>query len=523
MSFEPEPQHMGPEIINEVNASGCSAPEVVPLPEQIEITGEEATGSPLSKLRNVAKASIIGFEMSPLDDAVRYSLFAGAVGFEQNPALGAAVLGLSTLATESSAVLASSKWIAEDRLGAVLNSCRVKVDTFKHKLNDLVPKLRPGRFVPNIPKEPEEGQKLPLTLRAAVALNLGSVVTLETMQRFDPSRTSEQNRKDGLRTAAMISGYMAAEGGLLTTGLEHITDPAYLTAAGAAIAGLHYAAHKIRQRGKRDEVSGQSEAFRPRYDLTPEEMDVLNQEIVTSVKEKYPEEGVYGMIISPDHPYSNFVRGIEAQHFPEVLNFPAEQEDNTRLFGLVDTRPGSDRVVHVGTISGPKFLKDSPEDGKTGFYFADELIEGGNFTARDFRDYYDKNSKSEGAPGPRLNLNTCISVETNIRVGDPVEEFNGVRTVDIAYAMLFGLVDREDPGITESAVFATINEPSIKSFERVGIGWDYLMGVDIKNTPEAELGRFSVPVAILNVPEFVLAKELQVPVIKFDASQEEAH
>ncbi|HEU4914894.1 MAG TPA: hypothetical protein VFT16_05875 [Candidatus Saccharimonadales bacterium] len=221
-----------------------AAPDVAEEPQAREALGMK-----------VLKAGVIINEMLPTDDVMRYGLLVASQEYAHNPAVGAAVLGLATLATEGSAVLAASKWIADDRIRPILNTVCEKIDNFKETLNRLVPPLRIGRLVPNLPKDPEEGKKLPITIQAAVALNLGTVVMLEAMQRRDPSRTAEQNRSYGLRTTAMVSGYMAVEGALLSAGYENLASPTHLALAALGVAGLHYGAHKLRQKAQKGEQS----------------------------------------------------------------------------------------------------------------------------------------------------------------------------------------------------------------------------------------------------------------------------
>ncbi|HEU4914895.1 MAG TPA: hypothetical protein VFT16_05880 [Candidatus Saccharimonadales bacterium] len=251
------------------------------------------------------------------------------------------------------------------------------------------------------------------------------------------------------------------------------------------------------------------EGFRPRYDLDQSELDVLDQQIVASVRGIYPEEGVYSALIAPDHPFSNFVRGQEAKFFPEVNEFPAEEEENTLLFALVDTRLESSRVVHVGTISSPGLMRTEAHPDSTGFLFVDELVGLGNFTPEDFRAYYE----SRG-----LKLDKCIAVETNIRVGEPVEKYHGFRTVDLGYLTLFGLVERSNPEPGESAVFASINRASAVSFGRVGIECEPLMGRDDMVTPESFYGRRSTPVAIPYTDIFK-AMGPQLPSVSFGVEE----
>jgi hypothetical protein len=235
-------------------------------------------------------------------------------------------------------------------------------------------------------------------------------------------------------------------------------------------------------------VASNGAEFRPRYNLTDEELQVLDGQIVGAVKESHPEEGVYAALIGPNHPFSNFVRRYEADFFPEAADFPAELEDNTVLFALVDTRPASNRVVHVGTVSGPGLHRETTtSDESSGFLFVDELVELGNFTPDEFRAHYAERG---------IDLDKSIAVETNIRVGDPVEKYNGVRTVDLGYLTLFGLIERNNPEAGKAAVFASINSAQAISFGRVGITCEPLMDRNDFVTPESFQGRTSTPVAV---------------------------
>lgn len=443
------------------------------------------------------KASVIAYEMLPIDDTVRYGLTLGAQTYTHSPLVSAAILGGTTFVTETAAMLASAKWIAEDKIGTVLDTTCQKIDGFKDKLNHLLPRVRPGRFVPNISANLDEGREIPVVAQAAIALNLGSVVLNEAKQRANPGRTETQIRADGLKSAGLISAYMAAEGALIGTGFDQLHNPLYLTAAAVSIGGLQYGVHKLRQMTKR-------EVFKPRYDLSQEELDVLDRQMTDEVKALHPEPGVYAAIISPDHPYSNFVRGHEGRHFPEAKEFPAELEQNTRSFALVDTRPESDRVVHVGSISGPGLIKD-PEGKRgdhhdtTGFLFVDDLIDLGNFTAAEFKAYYEERG---------VDLHKCIAVETNIKVGKNVERYNGVRTVDLGYVTLINMGEEANPDGDETLVFASINLPQQLSFKRAGIGSEPLMGRTDLKTPEETKGRTSTPVDIPFLPAQRMFREV---------------
>jgi hypothetical protein len=244
------PQHFDPTVVESLPAWA----DLIDMPEPGAVSTESALAETPqegeSMMMKALKAGVIVNEILPTDDVVRYGLVVAAQGYSHNPAVGAAILGLATFATEGSAVLASAKWIAEDRIRPVIDTAREKIDSFKETLDRLLPRVRPGRFVPNIPKDPEVGGTLPITVQAAVALNLGNVILLEAKQRRDPTRTTEQNRRQGLQGAALVAGYLAVEGALISTGFGHVTNPVYLTSAALGIAGLQYGVHKLQKKIK---------------------------------------------------------------------------------------------------------------------------------------------------------------------------------------------------------------------------------------------------------------------------------
>lgn len=236
--------------------------------------------------------------------------------------------------------------------------------------------------------------------------------------------------------------------------------------------------------------------FTPRYDLTQAELSALEKDMLNAVKKVYPRKRVYSVLIDPRHPFANFVRGHEAMHFPEAKEFPAELEENTLFFALIDTRRRSHKVVHVGTVSGPQFLTpyaNGRRSGRTtGFVCIDELVKLGNFTVDEFRQYYQE----------RLNLDHCMAVETNIRINrkggkKTPRRYRGIRTVDLAYLTLFRLIEEVSPEIDKAAVFASVNERQAESLRRRGIEFVTLMGRKNFITPESREGRVSMPVAII--------------------------
>lgn len=237
----------------------------------------------------------------------------------------------------------------------------------------------------------------------------------------------------------------------------------------------------------------------PRYDLSPEELQELNEQMVALAQERFPEEGVHAFWISPYHRFANFIRTHEASHFPEVAEVDGEEEDGTLFLALVDTRAANQRVVHGATISGIRdesvIASETAPDEPTGFISVDDLISiPGNFTAQAFRDYYE-------AKG--IDIERSIGIETNFRIprdSGRIESFNGLGMADLAYLTMFNLLAPRAHDDKDVAAFASINRDSVNSFKRVGIYCEPLMGREDLVTPEAALGLDFQPVAIPIVP-----------------------
>jgi hypothetical protein len=238
------------------------------------------------------------------------------------------------------------------------------------------------------------------------------------------------------------------------------------------------------------EFSANSQDTLPRYDLTQEEMQELETNLVKDVESLMPDAEICALWIDPRSPYANFIRMHEASYFPEVTGVTPEDELNTAFLAIVDMRDSARRVVHGATVMGERFRQSGTEldENRTGFFTVDSLIELGNFSAQEFRDYYKANG---------IDLSKSISVETNFRIGDKAEPYNGVGTADLTYVALFRSIMEQQPDFKGAVVFATVNKMQRSSFQRVGMRADPLMGVEQYRTPEAELGIESQPVSIL--------------------------
>ena len=229
----------------------------------------------------------------------------------------------------------------------------------------------------------------------------------------------------------------------------------------------------------------------PRYDLSVEELAEVEELLVQAVLEDSPESGISAAWIRPDHPFANVIRCKEARLFPEVVEVLAADEERSLFLALVDTRPDERRAIHAGTVSGSRALPNTRCDHSSGMITVDSLIEMGNFSLEEFRDYY----RERG-----LNLETCIAVETNFRIGRKAKPWKGLDSTHISYYIYFTEVLRQGGELGTFAIFATLNRPQINSLRRIGLKFEPLMGRENMETPEEALGVETMPVVFYDDP-----------------------
>lgn len=227
-----------------------------------------------------------------------------------------------------------------------------------------------------------------------------------------------------------------------------------------------------------------------KYDLDPDQFTALENELVDDVRGGGCSAGITAVWLGPEHRYANIIRTQEARLFPEVHDSSAADENKTLFLALVDTRPGSGRVVHGATVCGAGALAEGSIEVSavsTGFITIDSLIALGNFSADEFQSYYVSRN---------IDLTRCLSVETNFQIGQRVPNAWGLSTSTIAYLMFFRFLVRRGGRRNRALVFADVNRVSRISFQRTGIMYAPLMGRTDLVTPEAALGRSSFPVTL---------------------------
>ena len=466
--------------------------------------------SSVQSAKRVVQGAVLTVEMLPItNEGARYGALAATEVLTRNPLVGAAVLGGSTLLIEGAAALAASDFITGKTSNQVFEWLNEKINS-------------------RIPNE----TKMSKPIEAGAALALGTPILMAVKQRENPNRSLQEARKHGLLTAAWVAGVCAVEGAMISEGIGGYADSkkiaALVAATGVFIAIPKWAKKQLNKRNDNNEHTqnidhelpikidkDKTNNTLPKYDLTPEELNELEEGLINLAKEKYPEDGLVSIWISPKHKFANLVRVHEASYFPEVEEVSEEDENHTLFMVVVDTRPASNRIVHAATVTGVSYksenetLVDGPDqtDKMTGLYTVDSLIELGNFTAKEFYDYYENKD---------IDLKKSIAVETNFRVGESVEKYNGFRPSDLAYLTFFKMVEKRNPETDKAMIIATINRAQAISFQRVGIAYEPLMGRSDLRTEESLLGKDSQPVALIyNATNIALFKRmgLQLPEI----------
>ena len=230
------------------------------------------------------------------------------------------------------------------------------------------------------------------------------------------------------------------------------------------------------------------------YFLPDERLDSIEREIVDAViaeTDGINPPGLVPVWIDAKCKAADFVRTHEAKLFPEVTGLSDKVDDRTIFLAVVDTRGERQSITHGLTLNTPEKHSDN-FDAKTGFYTIDNLIDRGNFSADEFRKYYE----SKG-----VDLSQTLSIETNFRIKEKTMRWNGVKSADVAYLAVFQLFMKSEPELHKSGIFATINEQQKKSLERLGLVPELLLGREHFDTEEAEFGIDSSPVFLWYTPE----------------------
>lgn len=217
--------------------------------DNAEVSGDGRFRRTLNAVKIGFEAAVVGAEVLPVNEAIRYGAFAVAQVNYGNPIMGGLVLGGVTMLIEGGAALAASDLLSTHQ--------GIKVTSWaKDKLNKIVP----------------ENNRMSPLVESGVAYLGGSAVVLVAKQIENPERTKNQNRKHGLFTAAWLSGVLAVQGALAANGISNPNNGS-VGAAIFATAGVIGAARWAKGRVNNSQTNQQPDGpAAPNQPLMPEEL-----------------------------------------------------------------------------------------------------------------------------------------------------------------------------------------------------------------------------------------------------------
>jgi GNAT superfamily N-acetyltransferase len=226
------------------------------------------------------------------------------------------------------------------------------------------------------------------------------------------------------------------------------------------------------------------------YHLPERQVRALEREMVSAVKTEFSEPDVYAVWVAPDHRFADAVRTLEARQFPEMPDVVNDSvEEHSTFLVLVDTRNNEDRIIHCTRLSGISLNEQTEErssrsEESSGYIVIDEAIGKGELSLEDFKQFCEQQN---------IDADTCISVETNFRVGERVPERDGLRISDIGYATFFRKALAKSTEASRSVLFASINIGTRKSLGTIGLQHVPLIENQSQDSAEKDYELVAVP------------------------------
>jgi hypothetical protein len=147
------------------------------------------------------RGAVVLTEANPLTNEVpRYSALYASQAISHNLFLGGLVLGGGTGIIEGAGALAAAGLVT-------LPNSKKAIDWFSNKVKKIVP--------PDAELSP--------VATVGIASTLGTPILMGVQQRQNPNRNREEARKQGLRTAAWLTGVFAVEGALISKGIGSVS------------------------------------------------------------------------------------------------------------------------------------------------------------------------------------------------------------------------------------------------------------------------------------------------------------
>lgn len=179
-----------------------------------------------SRLGYLAAVGTITTDITPLNAVFRYGALAWAQRAYGDPAVVAAVVGGVSMALEGASAVATADVLASEKANNIIL-----------KINNKLDGLGVSKYL-----------RTNLATEVGVASIGGTAAVTAVKHRQEPSRTRTQNRRYGLTAATGLSALSAAEGYLISNGIEHpnpVTIGIGALAIGGVVAGYKWAKNKI--------------------------------------------------------------------------------------------------------------------------------------------------------------------------------------------------------------------------------------------------------------------------------------
>lgn len=203
---------------------------------EIEIANNHAKVSDKSSIlhnfRRAGEIAMVGIEVSPLNEAIRFGAIGTAIAYGADPVTVGAVAGGITMAVESGGAVAATGLLASHNGGRAIDWINAKLE------NNL--KVSP------------EAKFSPLT-KAGIAFLGGSAVVSAVKYRENPEMTESESRNYGLISATALAGSASVMGYAFSKGIE-LPGPQMVGAGLIATGVLTAVWRRITTRIRREQV-----------------------------------------------------------------------------------------------------------------------------------------------------------------------------------------------------------------------------------------------------------------------------
>lgn len=207
---------------------------LVPEPQVVseDISDGTATGF-MHKLRRSAEVTMLGIELSPLNEAIRFGAMGSAIASGANSLTVGAIAGVTTLAIEGGSAVAAAGLLTSDTGNKAVGWVNNKLEN-------------------NLKISPEA--KFSKLAKAGIAFLGGSAIVASVKYREEPDMTEKQTRNYGLKNAIALFGSVAIMGVGISKGLE-LPGPEMIGAGLVATGGLVGVWKKITNRIRREQIA----------------------------------------------------------------------------------------------------------------------------------------------------------------------------------------------------------------------------------------------------------------------------